>query len=179
MKRISNLLFVVFLGSLIFSSCSDTKTYAELLKDEKVLIADYIKKENINVLHSFPADDAWGENDYVLTASGLYFHLVSPGTVTDTVTLEVNDLVVPRFVQYTLGVESDTISNWNTIDFPRPITFHYGNTGEVCVAWHEAVGYMKKNESEAKLIVPSKLGFNDYMMAVTPLGYDFKIKIQK
>lgn len=177
MKRISNLLFVVFLGSLIFSSCSDTKTYAELLKDEKVLIADYIKNEKINVLHSFPADDAWGANDYVLTSSGLYFHLVSPGTGTDT--LELNDVVVPRFVQYTLGEEPDSISNWNTIDFPYPTKFHYGALTEVCAAWHEAAGYMKKNESEAKLIVPSKLGFNDYMMAVTPLAYDFKIKIRK
>jgi len=177
MKRISKLLFVVFLGSLIFSSCSDTKTYAELLKDEKGLIADFIKRKNIRVIHSFPADDAWGANDYVLTSTGLYFHLEKPGTGTDT--LEVNDVVVPRFVQYTLDVESDTISNWNTIDFPYPTTFHYGNTDEVCVAWHEAAGYMKKNESEAKLIVPSKLAFNDYMMAVTPLAYNFKIKIRK
>jgi len=177
MKRISKLLLVTFLGSLIFSSCSDTKTYAELLKDEKVVMADYIKRNKIHVLSSFPADDAWGENDYVLTSSGLYFHMVSPGTGTDT--LELNDLVVPRFVQYTLGVEPDTISNWNTIDFPYPTTFHYGAYTEVCVAWHEAAGYMKKNESEAKLIVPSKLAFNNYMMSVTPLGYNFKIKIRK
>jgi len=38
---------------------------------------------------------------------------------------------------------------------------------------------MKRNESEAKIIVPSKIGFNAEMMSVTPLGYDLLIKIQK
>jgi hypothetical protein len=38
---------------------------------------------------------------------------------------------------------------------------------------------MKKNESEAKIIVSSKIGFNANMLTVTPLGYHIKIKIQK
>lgn len=177
MKRISYLIFLTLLTCLIISSCSDTKTYAELLNSEKVLIANFVKRNNINVLKSFPADDAWGPNDYVLTSSGLYFHLVSPGTGTDT--LALSNVVVPRFKQYTLTEVSDTISNWTTIDYAYPTDFVYGDYTKSCVAFHEAASHMKRNESEAKIIVPSKIGFNADMLTVTPYGYDLRIKIQK
>ncbi|HPC26966.1 MAG TPA: hypothetical protein PK410_05510, partial [Paludibacteraceae bacterium] len=74
---------------------------------------------------------------------------------------------------------ADTISNWNTIDYPHPFTFNYLDYSQACQAFHEAVSYMKRNDSEAKIIVPSKIGFSEYMNSVTPLGYDLKIKIQK
>jgi len=178
MKRISYLISLTLLTSLIISSCSDTTTYAELLKTEKVVIADFIKRNNIKVLKDLPdSNEVWGEKDYWLTPSGLYFHLVSAGT--DTVTIVIANTVVPRYKQYSLTIPSDTISNWSTVDFPYPTTFVYGDQTQSCVAFHEAASLMKHNESEAKLIVPSKIGFEENMLTVTPLGYDLRIKIQR
>jgi len=177
MKRISFLILFPILTGILFSSCSSTPTYAELLSSEKVQIADYIKRENINVLSSFPKDSIWKKNDYVLTSSGLYFHMENYGVGTDSV--EVGNTVVPRYKQYGLAVGSDTISNWSTVDFAYPSTFVYGNYTQSCVAFQEAASYMKRNESVAKIIVPSKLGFNADMLSVTPYGYDLRIKIQK
>lgn len=179
MKRISFLILVPILTAILFTSCSSTPTYAELLSSEKVQIADYIKRENINVLSSFPKDSIWKKNDYVLTSSGLYFHMVSYGILSDSVSLEVGNTVVPRYKQYSLAVGSDTISNWSTVDFAYPSTFVYGNYSQSCVAFQEAASYMNRNESVAKIIVPSKLGFNADMLSVTPYGYDLRIKIQK
>ncbi|MDP4238777.1 MAG: DUF4827 family protein [Bacteroidota bacterium] len=189
MKRISYLFFLTFLASIVASSCSSTKTYAELLNEEKSLIDGFIKRNNILVVSTFPTDTPWvknGKEVYVLIpSSGLYFHLVNPGdsslSKTNADTLVLKNKVVPRYKQYTLGVPSDTISNWNTVDFPYPTDFIYGDmtsTGS-CTGFQEAVSYMKRNNSEAKLIVPSKIGFNADMMSVTPRGYDLKIKFQK
>lgn len=182
MKRISYLFLLVFLTSLLASSCSNTKTYAELLKEEQNLIDTYIKRNNIQVVTSFPINTPWvvdGKDVYVLTTSGLYFHMINPGDKSILDTLQLKNLVVPRFKQYTLDVVSDTISNWNTTDYPYPSDFTYGDLTQSCKAFHEAASYMKRNDSEAKIIVPSKIGFNTELMSVTPLGYDLKIKFKK
>ncbi len=182
MKRISYLFFLVFLTSLFASSCSSTKSYSELLDDEKALIKAYIKRNNIMVVSTFPTDTPWvknGKQIYVLTTSGLYFHMVNPGDLTSKDTLELKDEIVPRFRQYTLDVVADTINNWTTIDYPYPSDFTYGDLTQSCKAFHEAVSYMKRNDTEAKLIVPSAIGFSTELNSVTPMGYDLKIKFQK
>jgi hypothetical protein len=177
MKRLSFFFFLVFIISLVTSSCgNNTKTFAQSLDEEQALINAYIKRNNINVLSSFPKGK-WGDNDYVKTSSGLYFHLVDSGnTAIKGDTIKLTNTVVPRFKQYALALNSDTIFNWTTIDYAYSPDFSYGTTTESCKAFHEAVSYMKRNDSQAKLIVPSSLGFSAEQNSVTPYGYTFKIK---
>jgi len=182
MKRISYLFLLGFLISLVASSCSNTKTYAQLLNEQKDLIDAYIKRNNIEVVSTFPTDTPWvknGKDIYVLTKSGLYFHMVNPGDLSSMDTLVLKNLVVPRFKEYTLNVVADTISNWNTVDYPYPSDFVYGDLTQSCKAFHEAASYMKRNESQAKIIVPSGIGFNADLLSVTPKAFDLKIKYQK
>lgn len=182
MKQFLGFLLIILLFSAILISCnsSDDPTYAQQLKDEKELIADYIKRNNIKVVTDKPTSFPWGENVYYLTSTGMYIHLMSEGDITNTAdTLVKNDLVIPRFYQYTLNTKSDTISNWNTIDYPFPTTFNYLDYSQVCVGWHEAVGYMKRNNSRAKFILNSKLGFTPTGNEVIPYEYEMIIKIQK
>jgi Domain of unknown function (DUF4827) len=177
MKRISYLIIIAFCSSIILSSCANT-TYATELQNEQTLIADYINRNNINVLSSVPANNIWGVNDYVLTASGLYFHLTSSGDT--AVTVQLSNEIVPRFKQYTLNAVSDTISNWSTVDSNGyPEDFIYGDYTQMCTAFHEAVSYMKHNNSEAKIIVYSKIGFKENWNPATPMGYQLKIKIKQ
>jgi len=184
MKRISYLFFLIFLASIFASSCSSTKTYSQLLNDEKDLMDGFIKRNNILVVSGTPdKNTVWtnnkGQDIYMLTTSGLYFHMINSGDTIPNDTLEFRNTVVPRFKQYTLGVPSDTISNWTTIDFPYPSDFIFGDMTQSCKGFQEAASYLKRNNSEAKIIVPSKLGFNTDMMSVTPYGYDLKIKFKK
>ena len=178
MKRISYLLLLSVILSLVISSCSNSKTYADQLNDEKILIADYIKRNNIKVISEFPADSVFANNEYVLTKSGLYFRFENRGNLADPV-IQLKDIVVPRYKQYTLDLVPDTLSDWSTIDYPYPNIFTYGDQTQSCLGFQEAVLYMKRNDTEAKIIVPSKLGFSDNLTSVTPMGYDLKIKIQK
>lgn len=182
MKRTFNLIIFAILATLVISSCTSDTTYAKLLDDESALISSFIKRNNIKVVSSFPAKDKWvddGRDIYVLTTSGLYFHLINGGDTTSTDTLEQYDKVIPRYLQYTLEATADTISNWSTIDFPEPSYFSYLDYTESCTAFHEAASYMMRNETEAKIIVPSKISFSTYLNSVTPLGFHIKMKIQK
>jgi hypothetical protein len=180
MKRVSFLFLLAFITSILISSCSDTVTYAEQLKTEKAAIAAYLKRENIHVISKVPSNKIWGEHDYLLTTDGLYFHLVDSGDVESGDTIETSDLVVPRYKEFKLTAGSDTLSNWSTIDYPYPSSFTYQNTAQSCTGFHEAAYYMKRNNSRAKLIIPSKIGFySTDLTSATPYGYDLKIQIQK
>ena len=56
--------------------------------------------------------------------------------------------------------------------------FTYGSsTSSLPEGFLEAVNYMRRTESEAKLIVTSKLGFDPSV--VTPYGYHVKIRFAK
>lgn len=170
---------------MIISSCSETNTYADQLKDEKALIKAYIKRKNIEVVSTLPTNTPWikdGKDVYFLSSTGLYFHLVSPGDISSTDSVETNDVVVPRYKQYTLNVVSDTTSYWTVLNKPDPTTFIFnsGSYTRLCTAFNEAASYMKRNESEAKLIVPSSIGFDENQSpTLIPMGYDIKIIIQK
>lgn len=176
MKQFLILISIAVLIAVTISSCSDT-TYAQELKQEQTLIKDYIKRNNIHVISKLPADNAWGENDYYLSSTGLYFHLSNPGVGTDT--LELMNTVIPLYFQISLTENPDTTSNWSTVDNPYPPSFIYGNSSESSSAFQEAASYMKKNESEARLIVPSKINFETFWKPATPTSYILRIKIQK
>jgi len=174
------LLVLTLLTSIVITSCSNNTTYADELKTEQSLIKNYIKRENIKVLSKMPT--TWGPNDYVLTESGLYFHLDSVGEKITGDTLEAGNTVIPRYIQYTLGEPADTIRKWTTIDFPYPTTFVYGDNSDLnisCTAFQEAVSYMKRSESYAKIIVHSKIGFKENWTPATPIAYELKIRIRK
>ena len=184
-----NKLFLVvpLLCSLLCLSLGSCKqnSYAQSLKDEKKLIADYIQRENINIIYEEPQDGVWGEKDYwdlssTIGYDNFYFHLVNVG---DTTGAEVKkgDVIVLRYRRYTLDVNPDTISYWTTAQTGYPVEFAY-QTDYVtaCTGWHYAVKYMKYSGSEAKIINPSKLGFsNAEQSTVTPYGYDMKIIIKR
>lgn len=176
MKQFVFLLSIAVLSTVFFSSCNDT-TYAQELKQEQTLIKEYIKRNNIRVIKSIPADNAWGANDYYLSSTGLYYRLTKPGVGTDT--LELTNVVIPRYKQFLLTENPDTISNWSTIDEPYPTSFIYGNSTQSSAAFQEAASYMKRNESEANIIVHSKINTQEFWKPATPVAYIIKVKIKK
>ena len=180
MKKISLFLFLGFILSLVSTSCSNTKTFAQQLDDEQALINAYIKRNNINVVTTMPTNNIWakdGKDIYYKSTSGLYFHLVDSGSRVDTATLQLKGTVIPRYKQYYLTLTPDTISNWSTIDYPYPPEFVYGDMTQSSKAFQEAVWYMRKNGSQAKLIVPFLLGSD--VNSSTPYAYILKIQVLK
>ena len=179
---------------IIASGCS-SNTYSRLRDQEDRLIANYISRNNLQILKEEPSiDHVWGEKEYykVTGVDNFYFHLISRGdsvrydtispTKIDTVDLQIipNDLIVARYKKFGLTENADTLSYWSTLDQSYPYEFHYTNLSECeATAWHLAIRLMKYPESVCEIIVPSKLGFNAEQSSVTPYVYILKIKVKQ
>lgn len=191
MKRV----YMILASALLIGLCSCTQnTYSRLRDKEDKLIANYISRNGINVLKEEPADDVWGEKDYLKVPGydNYYFHLISRGDsvridsidedTKDTVdlTIEANSVIVLRYKQFALTENADTLSYWTTLDQAYPYEFHFRNLADCeAVGWHLAVQYMKYPGSQCEIIQPSKLGFSAEQNTVTPYGYIMKIKVKQ
>jgi hypothetical protein len=69
---VMNLMFTV--------SCSEYPTYEELKSDEqKIIKRKILQEKEISVIHEYPADGVFGENEFVQLSSGIYLHVVDSG----------------------------------------------------------------------------------------------------
>jgi len=190
--------FVLSCLAVIATGCS-SNTYSSLRNQEDKLIANYISRNQLNILTEEPAEDyEWGEKDYYRVSGydDLYFHLIKRGehyridSISPTETNEVdqtilrNNVVVTRYKKFQLIEDADTLSYWTTLDQAYPYEFYYGITSgssdgntKICesIGWHEAVRLMKYPRAECEIIVPSKQGFSDDENTVTPYVYIIKI----
>ena len=176
MKKLLELI-MLSVGLFLITSCGEQTTYAEELKAEQKLIEDFIERHNIHVLHSWPKDSVFMENEYVLLNNGIYFQLQDKGTGTDTARYG-KDIILVRYQRYTLNQYADTTS-YMQLDYP--VSFKFGDYADksACSAFHEAVYYMKRTNAQARMIVPSKMGFSSDLRPATPYGYDLKIRIKR
>ena len=182
MKRFPSI-FLITLSLLISISCSNKKTYSELLDEQDATIQAYIQRNSFNVIKittdTLPANALKGEKDYYLMPSGLYFHIVTEGD--KSVKVASRTKVALRYRPYTLTSPADTLANnSNTIASTDPFTVTYGETSTFSVVGiHQAIGLMRYSGSEAKVIVPASLNTGTYSDQVIPVAYDLKIKIVK
>ena len=178
MKRHFFIISLLAISIAFFISCKDdTATYAEELEAERELIEDFISRQQIKVVEEMPAEFPWPDKVYYKSKSGLYFRLTNRGDYLSSDSIVYREQIVTKYDQYGLGVKPDTISTQSTVQLAHPKEFTYGDHSQACVAWHEAVGYMKYNNAEAQLIVPSKIGFSNFSRPATPVGYDLTIRV--
>jgi hypothetical protein len=82
MKKLGILFASVFLLGLVFQSCNNGKTYAEMKEEEREAIKRFIEKEDINVISfdQFQEQDSTtnvDENQFVLfSETGVYMQIV-------------------------------------------------------------------------------------------------------
>ena len=179
MKRLITPALMLAAIVLLGAGCTSATAYSTQLKNEKKLIEDYIKRNNITIIYEEPAYDKWKANEYLELDDYCYFHLTQMGD-TATPAIEDGDKVTLRYRRYTLNVNADTLSYWTSNDSSEPVEFPYNLTSaEACTAWHYALKRMRYTGAEGKLICPSKLGFSEAAKSVTPFGYDLKFKIKR
>lgn len=126
MKKLIYSALTLLTLSLIIAGCSG-ETYEKKLKKEKRAINNYIADNNIKVIHSYPADHIFGDNEYYLEgATGVYIRVVKPGNLDDALTKEDEGLDVRiRFDSvYFLVKEQNVVGNNNNVS--GPMTFSYG-----------------------------------------------------
>ena len=194
MKKLVLLLFLLLAAGWCFQACDNTKSYAEMLDDEKDAIKDFINENNITVItqSEFYAQDSTTDlsrNEYVQLASGVYMQIVSKGSDNPADTVKNNDLVLVRFREYNImdkAYEASNLEDAQYVDEFRYTVTSSSITGlftqgymqlyhgtAVPAGWLVALSYVR-NMGAVNLIVPSKMGASDAMSSVTPYHYEIK-----
>ncbi len=172
MKLITNIIpFIIF--AFILGACENENNYSQLIEQEQELIDDYLAREGYEVLSSFPADSVFESNQiYRFPNEGIYIQIVDKG-VGDT--LRLGDHFIMRYRQSTLDEYPMVEDYWTTSDRPYPYIMTFGDLTNSCEGWQTAFEVMKRSDSHAKVIVPSKLGRD--IQEVVPYFYEIKLKV--
>ncbi len=201
MKKLLLLFFILLAVGFSFQACDDTKTYAEMLEEEDDAIADFINKEGIKVISQtefFDNDSVTDveKNEFVQLSSGVYMQIVDKGSDNPADTVKNNDLVLVRFMEYSLLDKDTTLSNLTLpylvdefkytassssiagIFIQGLMYMAYGYTA-VPAGWLVPLPYVR-DKAHVRLIVPSKMGHQSAMQSVYPYYYDItKYQIYK
>lgn len=201
MKKLLLLFFISLAVGFSFQACDDTKTYAEMLEEEDDAIADFINKEGIKVISQtefFDNDSVTDveKNEFVQLSSGVYMQIVDKGSDNPADTVKNNDLVLVRFMEYSLLDKDTTLSNLTLpylvdefkytassssiagIFIQGLMYMAYGYTA-VPAGWLVPLPYVR-DKAHVRLIVPSKMGHQSAMQYVYPYYYDItKYQIYK
>lgn len=177
---------ILIAGMALCSACTGT-SYSKLRKEEKALIANYMSRNGYRIVYELPTDSAFLADPKLYyriaeATDDLYYRLEKQGDTTGRAVV-TSQKVIMRYKRYELTEYPDTISKWSTQDTPYPVEFRYitdlvnqsTSTSEASTAWHLAVGHMKYNNSECKIICPSTLNTVSNQYSVTPYGYTLKM----
>lgn len=79
MKKGFNILLILC-TALVAISCSKTKSYTDMLKDEKEAIERLIDANDFEILDDFPKDSIFKENQFVKLENGVYLNIIDKGS---------------------------------------------------------------------------------------------------
>ena len=189
MKKLTLFFLSLLACGLAFQSCDNTKTYAEMLEDEKDAIKAFIRDSSITVISQtefYRNDSTTKENEYVQLASGVYMNIVNKGSANLADTVKPNDQILVRFSEYSLMDKKATISNLGYAEVVDEFNYrvtsssiagqftqgfmlsYYGPA--VPAGWLVPLDYVRDGAC-VKLIVPSKMGHSSAMQSVYPYYY--------
>ena len=184
MKKLTLFFLSLLALSLGFQACDNSKTYAEMLEEEKDGINDFIKDRNIKVISQseFYGQDSTTKckdrgdavDEYVQLTSGVYMQIVDKGSENKADTVKSNDQVLVRFMEYSILDKDTTLSNLaaaETVDefrytvtsssiagtFLQGYMMTYYSSPAVPAGWLVPLSYVR-DMAHVRLIVPSKMG---------------------
>lgn len=182
MKKLTLFFLSLLALSLGFQACDNSKTYAEMLEEEKDGINDFIKDRNIKVISQseFYGQDSTTKckdrgdavDEYVQLTSGVYMQIVDKGSKNKADTVKSNDQVLVRFMEYSILDKDTTLSNLaaaETVDefrytvtsssiagtFLQGYMMTYYSSPAVPAGWLVPLSYVR-DMAHVRLIVPSK-----------------------
>lgn len=164
----------IMVSGFVLTGCDKTQTYAELLDAEKAAIRSYIKKNNIIVLSTFPADSIFGEKEYFLDAEGLYVHIDSLGGKRKVQTGETILLWFEK--RGPLPEDSVTASNYS---YTKPDEFVYmGSYTSTRYAWYRPLKWVG-NGGKVKVIATHTAGNTTDQSNVQAYTYELEYILTK
>lgn len=181
MRKLLLFLSALFVLTLIIPSCSSSKTYAELLQDEKDNIAQLIA-DSFEII-PFNKDTLYNPKHPKLMKldNGSYIAIISRGN-TNSADSAVANLteVTYRFKYGRVLTDGDTTVYTNT-QSAYPFEFVYGSSSTafsslnpVCEAIQAPLSFYKfglGDGAKIKIIIPAKISFTDFQSAVTTIYF--------
>ena len=164
MKKLIFLFLSVIAAGSLFQACDNSKTYAEMLEDEKNAVNKFIKDSAINVisLEEFERDTITdlSRNEYVAFSNGVYMQIVDCGNADPEDTFANNNVICARYLEKNIASNELTCFNVvlpeyiNASDYYRsPLTFRYVN----------------ENSSAYGIVLSTPLGY-DYLWTANSYG---------
>ena len=171
MNSIKYILLTVATSMLfVMSSCGDSD-YEELLDNEKGQISSFMKRNGYYVVSKLPEDSIWDEKMFYKTENNLYIHIDTVGNKNDT--LKANDRIVISYIKKTLDVDPEVV-----VDAKKtPLETTFSTSSDMSTGMLRAVSIMRCHDSQAKVIIPSRIGTTEDMNSVTPYLYEMHLKI--
>ena len=184
MNRLNNVIAALAAGifALTALSCSDDKSYADLLKAENRAVNAYLADQR--VVNEVPADTVfeYGENApyYRLDEDGmLYMQVIDPGTPGNRV--KYNEQIYFRFTRYNLNYYEDgvlKVYEGNDDVLNGNLSFRYQNY-QISSSYNFGAGIQAPLEylpvdCVVNIIVKSQYGMPSEMSYVTPHLYNIR-----
>ena len=161
MKKLVFLFLSLLAAGGIFQACDDSKTYAEMLEDEKNAVNKFIKDKRIQIISQdeFEKNDTvtnLERNEYVALSDGVYMQIVDRGSAENkTDTFANNNEICVRYIEEDIMTRDTTCFNvfleeWGDANqlYTNPAVFRYvaegsyvygtfANNNEICVRYIE------------------------------------------
>lgn len=199
MKKLIFLFFSLLAAGYLFQACDNSKTYAEMLDEEKDAVNAFIKKHGIKVISESDFESngyKTAENEYVGFSNGVYMNILDKGTGDS---IKNNNELSARYVEVDIKENDTTCFNVFLPGFEEYVSYYtypdvfryvddgssvygvfvegvmmskYGTPG-VPAGWLIALKYVK-NYAHVRLIVPSKMGHQTAQQYVYPYFYDIR-----
>ena len=163
---------LTFLFALIIlgSSCSDKKSYSDMLKDERKAIRSYLKDKT--VVDDIPEDNNYDPDVFYALENGVYMQVLENPNPT-LKALSGEDIYI-RYTETNLLTNVETDINWSSMI--TNVYFIYGQTSsmsDIGTAVAQPLEYVGE-ESVVNLIVPSKVGSTTNYGNVVPVVLHLK-----
>ena len=181
MKFVFRTLLALAALTLTISACTDDQTYAKDLANEKKLIADFIKRNNITVVETMP--EVWAPGVFYKTKSGLYFRLTETGDTTKKIEAFINDSLEIGLDGFMINSNEKGYEIINTSKFDNTKEIHYSIPYPHKYAsmvnengMMSLFGHVIKNTSFVEnLIGGIKLVITQNLKSITPLALNLEV----
>lgn len=170
MKKVFNILLI--LGAVFATfSCGKTKSYSDMLKDERKAIDRFIDAQGFEILDDFPEDTVFKENQFVKLDNGVYMSIIDKGTA-ERAEKQKTKILYRCILHYIMEKDTVVFSNYGPhSNGTLPIPFTYGDyssadPSSISYTWVseglQAPLQYVGDRAKVKLIVPFKYGtYND------------------
>jgi len=194
MRKIIGVIAALISLTVIFSACGG-ETYADKLKKERKAINRFIDENDIKILHEFPSDKVFAENEYYKDpTTGVYIHVIDPGNDERPSKDRKTDVYLRYDTVYNLlNSTVESAPNWQSdspMSFKYGLTTTYSNSTNVYSAAYYLLSqscvlpleHELGNHAEVKLIVPFENGATAQVSGYKPLyfsrlRYNFKLDV--